>query len=159
MSEQPPENIPAGFRPLPRGLGFSDVIQPSYIRTGGEGVAVGLLAGPAHGNSMGVVHGGVLMTLADLAAASGVNVARGEGAGAPTVNLTVDFISQCRLGLWVQADVEQVSLKRRFGFTSGVIHTASGIVARFNGIFYLPDHEGLWRGDGPALDPFGALSG
>jgi uncharacterized protein (TIGR00369 family) len=155
MSEQHPGSVPAGFRPLPRGLGFSDVIQPSYIRTAGETVAVGLVAGPDHANSMGVVHGGVLMTLADLAAASGVNVARGEGAGAPTVNLTLDFISQCRLGRWVQADVLQVSLKRRFGFTSGTIHTTDGVVARFNGIFYLPDHDGLWRGDGPLLDPFG----
>ena len=157
MTQAQTDTIPPGFKAVPEGLGFSDTIQPSYLRVEGEAVSFGFLAGPQHGNSMGIVHGGVLMTLADLAAACGINNARGVRAGAPTINMTVDFISAAKLGQWVQADVEHVSLKRRFGFSSGIIRTGEGPVARFNGTFYLPDHEGLWRGDGPRGGVMGAL--
>ena len=48
--------------------------------------------------------------------------------------------------------VEQVSIKRRFGFCSGGIYNSAGVVARFSGTFYFPDHKGMWkdgrRGDG-----------
>ena len=47
----------------------------------------------------------------------------------------------------MQSDVEQVSLKRRFGFCNGTISNTEGVVARFNGTFYLPDHKGMWKGE------------
>ena len=141
------EGVPSGFRAIPATRGFTDSLQPVYIRTEGEQVSVGLLPGASHGNSMGIVHGGVLMTLSDLAGALAVNVARGERAGAPTVNMGVDFIASARLGQWLQADVDAVTLKRRFAFSSGVISSGERRVARFNGTFYLPDHEGMLRGE------------
>ena len=50
-----------------------------------------------------------------------------------------------RIGQWLQAAVDHVSLKRRFGFASGMISGPDGVVLRFNGTFYLPDHEGMWK--------------
>lgn len=146
--QQPPE----GFEQLPEGLGYTDSLQPSYRKVEGDLVSFGLVVQPQHSNTMGICHGGVLMTLADITAATGVNVARGVKAGSPTVHLSIDFISSARQGEWVHADVEQVSVKRRFGFCSGGIYNDSGVVARFNGTFYFPDHKGMWkdgrRGDG-----------
>jgi hypothetical protein len=49
------------------------------------------------------------------------------------------------MGQWIQADAQQVSIKRRFGFCHGVIHNSDGVVARFNGTFYFPDHKGMWK--------------
>jgi uncharacterized protein (TIGR00369 family) len=144
MSESVVEPVPEGFVPLPQGLGYTDTLQPCYRRLEGDSVSFGLLVQVQHCNSMGRCHGGVLMTLADITAASGVNVARGIRAGSPTVNLAVDFISGGRLGQWLQADVQQVSVKRRFGFCNGSVSNAEGVVARFNGTFYLPDHDGIW---------------
>ena len=70
----------------------------------------------------------------------------------PHGDLGIDYISSARQGQWIQANVEQVSVKRRFGFCSGGIYNSSGIVARFSGAFYVPDHDGMWkdgrRGDG-----------
>lgn len=150
------EKVPDGFEQLPRGLGFTDALQPSYRRIDGDSVSFGLVVERQHGNSMGICHGGVLATLADISAASGINVARGAKGGSPTVNLSLDYISAASQGEWIQADVEQVSVKRRFGFCSGAIYNASGIVARFNGTFYLPDHGGVWKdqpiGDGVLAD-------
>ena len=98
----------------------------------------------------------MLATLADVTAATGVNIARGVRAGSPTVNLSLDYISAARLGQWIQADVHSVSVKRRFDFCSGLISNSAGVVARFNGTFYLPEHKGMVKpgaiGDGlPAL--------
>ena len=148
--------VPEGFVQLPQGLGFTDSIQPSYRRVEGDTVSFGMLVQAQHSNSMGICHGGALMTLADVTAASGVNMARGIRSGSPTVNLALDFIASAQQGDWIQADAEQVSVKRRFGFCSGAIYNKAGIVARFNGTFYLPDHKGLWR-DGAPTD--GVLQG
>ena len=144
MSE---EAVPSGFELLSAGLGFTDAIGPCYRRIIDREVSFGLVVSPVHANTMGICHGGVLMTLADITAATGVNVARGKKAGSPTINLSVDFISAGRLGEWIQADVEHVSVKRRFGFCSGTIANSEGLVARFNGTFYLPDHKGMWKGE------------
>lgn len=150
------EAVPEGFVRMPEGLGFTDTLQPSYRRIEGDTVSFGLVVEAQHSNSLGICHGGALMTLADITAASGVNLARGKKSGSPTVNLALDFISSARQGEWIQANVEQVSLKRRFGFCNGAIHNRRGIVARFNGTFYLPDHEGMWK-DGRSGD--GVLQG
>lgn len=144
--------VPEGFEPLPEGLGFTDCLQPSYRRIEGDSANFGIVVSSRHSNTMGICHGGVLMTLADITAATGVNLARGVTAGSPTVHLSMDYISSARLGEWIQADVEQVSIKRRFGFCSGGIYNSKGVVARFSGTFYFPDHDGMWkdgrRGDG-----------
>ncbi|MEH6581681.1 MAG: PaaI family thioesterase [Halioglobus sp.] len=141
------DKVPADFTELPTGLGFIDAIGPCYRRVEDGAVSFGLFVTDVHANTMGICHGGVLMTLADITATSGVNVARGVRTGSPTINLSLDFISAGRMGEWLQADVVQVTLKRRFGFCNGLISNSDGVVARFNGTFYLPDHEGLWKGD------------
>ena len=131
--------------PVPVGLGFADNLQPFYRRIAAAAVSFGLRVDQQHGNSMGICHGAVLMALADIAAASGVNIARGELAGAPTINLSLDFVSAAHMGEWLQADVQLAEIRRRFGFSSGVIRTGERVVARFNGTFYFPDHDGLRR--------------
>ncbi|MFT4518586.1 MAG: hypothetical protein ACI9JM_000967 [Halioglobus sp.] len=152
MSEVFDESVPDGFQRLPEGLGYTDSLQPIYRLLNDEEASFGLLVEPQHSNTMGICHGGVLMTLADITAATGVNLARGVRAGSPTVHLSIDYISSARQGQWIEAKVEQVSVKRRFGFCTGGIYNSVGVVARFNGTFYFPDHDGMWkdgrRGDG-----------
>lgn len=138
--------IPQQFERLQTGLGFTDKIQPLYRHKADDGYHFGLIVIDDHTNTMGMCHGGVLMLLADIAAASGVNFAAGKKAGSPTINLSLDFVSPGRLGEWLETSIDHVSLKRRFGFCSGVINNQAGLVARFNGTFYLPEHKGMWKG-------------
>jgi len=145
LSDNPIEAVPPQFERLPQGLGYTDSLQPIYRHIEGEAASFGLVVQPHHGNMMGICHGGVLMTLADITAATGVNLARGVTAGSPTIHLSIDYIAAARMGQWVQAVVQQVSTKRRFGFCSGAIHNSAGIVARFSGTFYFPDHDGMWK--------------
>ena len=149
MTEIAEEPVPEGFEPLPKGLGYTDSLWPTYRRVAGEEVSFGLVVQAQHTNTMGICHGGVLMTLADITAATGANQARGVLAGSPTVHLSIDYISAARQGEWIQANAEQVSIKRRFGFASGAIVNSRGVVARFSGTFYFPDHDGLWQNGAP----------
>lgn len=143
MTEREVDAVPAGFELLPEGLGFTDNLRPCYRRLEGDSLAFGLVVQKQHGNSMGICHGGVLMTLADIAAASWANMARGIIAGAPTINLSMDFISAARQGEWIEAKPQGVTIKRMFGFSHGVIESKRGVVARFNATFYYPDHPGM----------------
>ena len=156
MNDTVIETIPEGFKPLPEGLGFTDNLKPCYRKVDGNSVIFGLRVEPQHGNSMGICHGGVLMTLADIAAASCANMARGVIAGAPTINLSIDFISAARQGQWLEARSEGVTIKRLFGFSRGVIEGSRGVVARFNATFYFPDHPGMSQDGIPGP---GALTG
>ncbi len=131
-------DVPEGFVELPEGLGFTDVLRPVYRREG-EFPAIGMFVQPQHANLISICHGGVLMTLADVGAAWGVNHARGEIHPAPTLNLSFDFIAAAREGDWIQAQADRVTVKRRVGFSSGVITSGDKVILRFSGTFYLPD--------------------
>jgi uncharacterized protein (TIGR00369 family) len=137
------QEIPEGFERMPEGLGFTDILQPLYRRVRDGQVALGMFVQDNHTNMLQICHGGVLMTLADVAAASAVNHAREKVAGAPTINLSFDFIAAARVGDWLQAQADRVTVKRRFGFSSGVVESGERIIMRFSGNFYLPEHDGF----------------
>ncbi|PLW69416.1 PaaI family thioesterase [Pseudohalioglobus lutimaris] len=143
MSDSTVAAVPDGFEQLPMGYGFTDTLSPLYRKVADKDLRLGMIVGPQHSNTMGICHGGALMTLADIAGASWGNMARGKVAGAPTINLSIDFISSAKRGEWVEARQEGVELKRLFGFVRGVICNQKGVVARFNASFYFPDHPGL----------------
>jgi len=152
MNETTVKDVPEGYQPVPEGLGFTDNLQPLYRRMEGDYPSFGLVVERRHGNLMGLCHGGVLMTLADVCSAAAIHAKRGVWTGTPTVNLTLDFVSAARLGQWIETDVQLVSIKRRFGFSSGVISNSEGVVARFNGVFYLPEHSGMIKPGAPAAE-------
>jgi len=157
VSEDFENPIPEGFNELPSGLGFTDNLSPCYMHRTEEGVAVGMTVQKRHGNTMGICHGGVLMTLADIAAASALNHARGVISGAPTVNLSIDFIGAAKVGEWIQSEAHSVTIKRRFGFSSGLILGSKGVVARYSGTFYLPDHDGMYKEHATGKTALGAV--
>lgn len=149
MSDVIVEAVPSGYEQLPTGFGFTDSLQPCFRRVDGEVASFGLVVSDQHANTMGICHGGVLMTLADMTAATGANMAKGVVSGSPTVHLAIDYISAARQGEWLWAEAEQVSVKRLFGFCSGGIYCSRGVVARFSGTFYFPEHKGLWKNGTP----------
>lgn len=131
---------PEGFTELPEGLGFTDALRPVYRREFGESIQVGMHVQEAHTNMIGICHGGVLMTLADVGAAWSLHYLRDKVGGAPTLNLSFDFIAAARQGDWIQVEPDRVELKKRFGFSSGVIvNQDQRVITRFNGMFYFPD--------------------
>lgn len=130
--------VPEGFQQLGDNLGFIDQLSPVYRRQG-KPPTVGMYVLDKHTNLINICHGGVLMTLGDIAAAWAVNAERGEPLPAPTLNLGFDFMSAAREGDWLEAAADTVTVKRRVGFASGHIRCDERLVCRFSGTFYLPD--------------------
>jgi len=132
-------DVPEGFTLMPSGLGFNDVLAPFYVHPDDEYPSFGLRVDDQHCNLMGICHGGVVMTLMDVVAASTL-VRRREGdIGAPTINLSFDFISAAKKGEWIEAQMVSVETKRLFGFTTGFLRGPRGVVARASGTFYFPE--------------------
>ena len=93
---------PPGFAPHFRKSPLTDPWEPLYSRKTDVAVSIGFCAGPAHANSRGFVHGGMISALAD--AAMGLSCGHGLAGGPSlvTVSLAVDFLSSAQLGQWVE---------------------------------------------------------
>lgn len=150
IKNEAPMSVPEGFERLPEGLGFGDRLQPFYRRVRGDKVSFGLVVQEQHLNLMGIIHGGALMTLADIAAATSIHLLRDQPAPSPTINLSFDFMAPGRPGRWLETRADHVQVKRRFGFCSGAIYDGDNPVLRYSGAFYFPDHGGLGVAPGDA---------
>ena len=97
-------DIPAGFERHDRRSPVTDPWEPLWRRVSGDTVVLGVRAGPAHTNSRGFVHGGLISALADNA--MGLSCARrlGDLSSLVTVNLTVDFLGSALTGQWLEFD-------------------------------------------------------
>ena len=135
---------PSGYKRVASKMGFSDQLQPYYRRIQGSDVSFGFFVGEQHLNLMNICHGGALMTLADIAAASSINRLSETPRPMPTINLGFDFQSPGKPGRWLHTQAQNVELKRRFGFCSGLVLDQDKVVLRYSGVFYFPDEN---RGD------------
>lgn len=82
-------------------------------------------AGPHHVNLQGLVHGGVLATLADTAMGLAVRTQLGPGRRHVTVNLSVEFLTPGRAGRIV-ARGRTVKIGRQLGFAEADVLDARG---------------------------------
>ena len=138
IGSDPAEDIvvPEGYVRVPLGLGFADRLQPMFRRRQGTDVSFGFRVDEQHLNLMGICHGGALMTLADISAATSIHAQREIPAPSPTINLSFDFMSPGRLGRWLHTEADHVQVKRNFGFCSGVVLDEDVPVLRYSGTFY-----------------------
>ena len=133
---------PEGFEEITASIGFTDVLKPFYRSVRDGEVSMGMWVQPHHTNLIGICHGGVLMTLADVGASWALNSLRERISGAPTMNLSFDFISAAKAGDWLETHSDRVELKKRFGFSSGVVVNGDGkLICRYSGTFYFPEHD------------------
>ncbi len=135
-------SIPAGFTPLFRTSPFLDAVGPFYQHEEGDGVVIGLRITELHTNTRGTAHGGLLVTMADIALgynASYVGVEKTPGA-TPTValttaNLSVDFAGSAALGDWVEARVDVQRVGGRLAFANAYLSVADRRIVRASAVF------------------------
>ena len=128
-------NAPEGFERHDRRSPVTDPWEPLYRRLSGDTVVLGLRAGPAHTNSRGFVHGGLISALADNA--MGLSCARrlGDGASLVTVNLTLDFLGSALTGQWLEFDTVFVKPGGTLCFTQAFVTADGQPCARANAVF------------------------
>ncbi|MEY2802963.1 MAG: hypothetical protein RL657_299 [Pseudomonadota bacterium] len=158
MTETP--DIPPGFRPLRVGGPYMQHNGPLYGRLVHEHslprVHIGFRVGPQHTNPVGVCHGGMLATLADMLAAICVPYQTDLPRHfLPTISLQMDFLAPARQGAWVQAQADVLRMTRNLVFTQGLIRADQDIALRVSAIYKIGplfQDEDAVRGD-----PFGLL--
>lgn len=104
VSEAEAVDIPAGYVLVPWHRGFGRQVGPLYVRDSEGGRHFGFRVQEHHTNGLSNAHGGMLMTLADVAWGNLISVQRSSFW--VTVRLTCDFLSAAKLGDWVEAGSE-----------------------------------------------------
>lgn len=116
--------------------GFSAHTGSVWSRREEGRLAYGFLAGPEHANRQGIVHGGMIMTLADNLLGRTVWETGGVD-GCVTMQLNVQFLSAVRMGEFVEARGEVLRRARSVCFVRGMLTAHGRAVAAADGVWKL----------------------
>ncbi|WP_445939559.1 PaaI family thioesterase [Pseudomonas sp.] len=127
--------IPAGFTPLFRSSPFLDLLGPIYNQRTDSGLVIGLRAEEKHCNARGLVHGGVLSSLAD--AALGYNSAFAQEPPTPVVtsSLSIDYADTAKLGDWISIETDVQKVGKTLAFANCYFVVESVRIARASAVF------------------------
>ncbi|WNF47352.1 PaaI family thioesterase [Pseudomonas sp. SG20056] len=127
--------VPAGFSPLFRSSPFLDLLGPIYNQRNATGLVIGLRAEEKHCNARGLVHGGVLSSLADVAL--GYNSAFAEEPPTPivTTSLTIDYAGTAKLGDWITIESDVQKVGKSLAFANCYVVVESVRIARASAVF------------------------
>jgi uncharacterized protein (TIGR00369 family) len=127
---------PPGFEPLFRSSPFLETTGPFFYRNepdGGFIVAVRVL--PKHGNARGSAHGGLLLTLLDIALGYRAAFSQDPPAALTTATLSADFVGSPKLGDWVEAHVDVQKVGSRLAFANAFLVVNGERLVRANAVF------------------------
>lgn len=129
------EVVPEGFEPLFRSSPFLDLLGPFYNKLMDKELVIGFFASEKHCNSRGIVHGGVLSSLADVALGSNAVIAQEAAKPLVTVNLSVDYAGAARQGDWIEITTDVQKSGGRLAFANCNIRAGSKHIARASAVF------------------------
>jgi len=133
---------PIGFEPIFRTSPYLDLLGPLYSKLVNQGSnsvqqgwVIGFFAEEKHCNARGLVHGGVLSSLADISL--GYNAALGGSAPVPmvTASLTIDYAGAAKLGDWVEIITDVQKVGRQMAFANCYFFIKDKRIARANAVF------------------------
>ena len=162
IPEAAPPAIPAGFKPLTGGPTdmFVGVNGPLYRKRDGEQFILGLRIEQRHCNPARICHGGMLMTVADMALVLATNYQAKLGRFLSTINLSADFLAPAPLGAWIEARSEVLRITRNMVFAQCIVCADGTAAVRASGVFKLgpelkrPDEQpGLSRRAASGVQP------
>ncbi|MGE0154167.1 MAG: PaaI family thioesterase [Reyranellaceae bacterium] len=111
-----PAGVPEGFQSFSPGDDFVSLIGPLFLKLEEDGPRLGLLIERRHSNPMGIAHGGVLMTLADMVMGVGCGFVTGIRFPHPTISMNSDFLRGPRIGTFVSGQARIARRTRNFLF-------------------------------------------
>lgn len=130
-SDLPGDTAPPGWERV-EDEGFIDLVGPVF-RRGSDG-AYAFRAAQKHANLVGLVHGGMLTSLADRAL--GVAAMRAaDGANCVTIELGMQFVGAGRLGDWIEARPEVVRRTSSLVFLRGEVTSGGAVIGTASGIW------------------------
>lgn len=131
----------SGFAPLQRSSPFLERIGPLYQRAAGDGpFTLGLRILPEHVNGRGLVHGGLLSTLADVALGYATAFSQEPALPLVTVNLSLDFCGSAGLDQWIEIQPSVHKVGRTMAFSSAMLTVDGRPLARASAVFQVARH-------------------
>ena len=148
IPDEPPEGFKlvdfARGRPEPT---FNTHVGNMYVKRGEKGTRDAFVMGfRVHQhlcNPAGGLHGGMMMTVADLVGAMGGGTLAGLRKFLPTVNMTFDFVAPAKVGDWVEGRAELVRATRSLLFTNIYLTVGEEKILRASSICKIPSGDGL----------------
>ena len=126
-------DIPEGFEPHFRKSPFTDPWEPLYSKKTDKSVSM-RLARP-HTNSRGLIHGGLIASLADNSMGYSCGQAMDWTTSFVTVSLAVDYIGSAQIGQWLAVECEVIKTGSTLCFAQSLIKADNVVIARANGTF------------------------
>jgi len=127
--------VPAGFETIFRSSPFLDLLGPLYNKRADSCLLIGFRAAQKHCNARGMVHGGVLSSLADVAL--GYNAAFSGEQAVPmvTASLTIDYAGSAKMGDWIEIESDVQKVGRSMAFANCYFIVDSKRIARASCVF------------------------
>jgi len=130
-------DIPDGFVPYSEPSPFLDRIGPLYQKSA-PALVLGLLVLEHHCNRRGLAHGGLLVTLADVALGKTAARQSDPPLALLTASLAYDFIGVARRGEWIQAQCDFNRVGRELAFANCYLTHGAKVIGRASGVFKVP---------------------
>jgi len=125
---------------------FNSHIGTLYVKRGARGTrdefVMGFRVCQHMCNPAGGLHGGMMMTVADLVGTMGGGTLVGLRKFLPTVSMTFDFVAPAKVGDWVEGRVEVVRQTRALLFTNIYLTVGDEKILRASSIAKIPAGEG-----------------
>ena len=128
-------DIPEGFEPHFRKSPFTEPWEPLYSKKTDKSVSMGLRLARPHTNSRGLIHGGLIASLADNSMGYSCGQAMGWTTSFVTVSLAVDYIGSAQIGQWLAVECEVIKTGSTLCFAQSLIKADNFVIARANGTF------------------------
>jgi uncharacterized protein (TIGR00369 family) len=128
-------DIPEGFEPHFRKSPFTDPWEPLYSKKTDKAVIMGLRLARPHTNARGLIHGGLIASLADNAMGYSCAQATGWATSLVTITLAVDFTGSAEIGQWLAVESEVIRTGSTICFAQSLIKADDAVIARANGTF------------------------
>ena len=127
-----------GFSELFRSSPFLERAGPFYSKGKGQALSIGLRVLAHHLNARGHVHGGVLMTMADIALGYALATSDGAPGAAVTAHLSTDFAGSAKLDDWIESRADIQKLGRTLCFANIYLFVGDTRIVRASGVFAVP---------------------
>ena len=128
-------DIPEGFEPHFRKSPFTEPWEPLYSKQTENAVIIGLRLAKPHTNSRGLIHGGLIASLADNAMGYSCALVMGWTTSLVTISLAVDYVGSAEIGQWLAVESEVIRTGSTICFAQSLIKADDTVIARANGTF------------------------
>jgi|SRR5579863_9255713 len=128
-------DIPQGFAPHFRKSPFTDPWEPLYSKRTEKAVIMGLRLAKPHTNARGLIHGGLIASLADNAMGYSCAEVTGWVSSFVTISLSIDFTGSAEIGQWLSAESDVIRTGGTICFAQSLIKADEIVIARASGTF------------------------